>query len=87
MKRRLVGLALALSLVGAAPSAVADSSSDSVRAVASKTCGSGYRHAVINGSHKCLRRGQFCARGADRQYHRYGYHCHKRDSRGNYHLS
>jgi hypothetical protein len=59
----------------------------SLTAVASKSCSSGWKRAVINGSHKCLRRGQFCARGADRQYHRYGYHCHKQDSRGNYHLS
>jgi hypothetical protein len=42
---------------------------------------------VINGSHKCLLRGQFCARRADSQYHRYGFHCHKRDARGNYHLT
>jgi hypothetical protein len=52
-----------------------------------KSCSSGYTHAVIRGAHKCLRRGQFCARSADRQYHRYGYHCHKRDARGNYHLT
>lgn len=41
-----------------------------------KSCSSGYRHAVIGGAHKCLRRGQFCAVRYDRQYHRYGYHCH-----------
>lgn len=52
-----------------------------------KSCGSGYTHAVISRAHKCLRRGQFCARAADSQYHRYGFHCHNRDSRGNYHLS
>jgi hypothetical protein len=52
-----------------------------------KSCSSGWTHAVINGSHKCLRRGQFCSRGADKQYHRFGYHCHKRDARGNYHLT
>jgi hypothetical protein len=51
-----------------------------------KPCSSGYTHAVIGGAHKCLRRGQFCAHGYDRQYHRYGFHCHKRDARGNYHL-
>jgi|SRR5215207_470604 len=53
---------------------------------AAKPCSAGYKHAVIGGAHKCLRRGQFCARARDRQYHRYGYHCHKRDSKGNYHL-
>jgi hypothetical protein len=56
-------------------------------AVLAKSCGAGYTHAVINGAHKCLRRGQYCSRPADRQYHRYGYHCHKRDARGSYHLS
>lgn len=43
-----------------------------------KSCSSGYRHANVNGGHKCLRRGQFCARSSDRSYHRYGYHCHSR---------
>jgi len=41
-----------------------------------KSCSSGYVHGVINGAHKCLRRGQFCSIPADRQYHRYGFHCH-----------
>jgi len=56
-------------------------------AVLAKSCGGGYTHAVINGAHKCLRRGQYCAHRADRQYHRYGFHCHKRDARGSYHLT
>lgn len=41
-----------------------------------KSCGAGYTHGVISGAHKCLRRGQFCAKGSDRTYHRYGFHCH-----------
>jgi hypothetical protein len=41
-----------------------------------KTCSAGYKHAVINGAHKCLRKGQYCAKGADRQYHKYSFHCH-----------
>ena len=41
-----------------------------------KTCSAGYKHAVINSAHKCLRKGQFCAKGSDRTYHRYGFHCH-----------
>jgi len=41
-----------------------------------KSCGAGYKHGVISGAHKCLRRGQYCAKGSDRTYHRYGYHCH-----------
>ena len=76
MKRRLVGLALTLSLLGAVPATEAHDSVRDPVAAAAKSCGSGYRHAVINGSHKCLRRGQYCSRSAHRQYHRYGYHCH-----------
>jgi hypothetical protein len=56
-------------------------------AVHAKSCSGSYKHAVINGAHKCLRRGQYCAHGADRQYHRYGFHCHKRDAYGSYHLT
>jgi hypothetical protein len=43
--------------------------------------------AVIGGKHKRLRRGQYCAHARDREYHRYGFHCHKRDGRGDYHLT
>ena len=85
-RARMAALVAALSLVGAVPVTAAQSHSP-VHAIATKSCGSGYTHAVINGAHKCLRRGQFCSHSADRQYHRYGYHCHKRDRRGNYHLS
>jgi hypothetical protein len=41
-----------------------------------KSCSSGYKHAKIGGAHKCLRAGQYCAKRYDRQYHRYGFHCH-----------
>jgi hypothetical protein len=89
MKRRLAALAVAASLAGAAPAVapVFDGSPVAPAPAVAKSCGGGYTHAVIRGAHKCLRRGQFCARSADRQYHRYGYHCHQRDSRGNYHLT
>ena len=63
--------ALAVSMPAAAPA---------------KSCSRG-KHAVVSGEHKCLARGQFCARAKDSTYHRYGFHCHKRDARGNYHLS
>jgi hypothetical protein len=58
-------------------------------AIAAHSCSWGYTHAVINGAHKCLRRGQYCAVNADAQYHRYGFHCHRssRDRRGRYHLT
>lgn len=87
MKRRLVALAVAASAFGAAPATAPLISSVAPSAAIAKSCSSGYKHAVISGSHKCLRRGQFCARAQDRTYHRYGYHCHNRDARGNYHLS
>lgn len=83
MRRRSLALLASVALVAAAPAA----SPVAPSAAIAKSCGSGYTHAVISGSHKCLRRGQYCARGSDRQYHRYGFHCHKRDARGNYHLS
>jgi hypothetical protein len=41
-----------------------------------KPCVPGYTHAVLTWGHKCLRVGQFCKVSADRQYHRYGFHCH-----------
>ena len=44
-------------------------------AAALKTCSSGYTHAVIGGSEKCLRAGEFCTHAYDSQYRRYGYRC------------
>lgn len=87
MKKYLVALVATLALAGAAPVASQSAPLQHPTAVASKTCSSSYTHAIINGAHKCLRRGQYCAHGSDRQYHRYGFHCHSRDSRGSYHLS
>ena len=43
--------------------------------VTAKACSSGYTRGVINGSVKCLRRGEFCTHSADRQYRRYGFRC------------
>ena len=85
MRRILVAALAAAALLGAG-SAPALSHSAALPASA-KPCSAGYTHAVIGGAHKCLRRGQFCARSRDRQYHRYGYHCHKRDVNGSYHLT
>ena len=39
-------------------------------------CASGAVAAVIAGKRVCLRRGQRCKKRLDRQYHRYGFHCH-----------
>lgn|GEM_PF-2798405 len=49
-------------------------------AVTAKTCSASYTSAVINGSHKCLHAGEYCAIGAERQYERYGYECSRRYS-------
>jgi hypothetical protein len=90
MSKKLVALLAAVSIVGAVPtvaSAVAPPGSSAPVAVAAKDCSRGYTHARIGRKHKCLRRGQYCARRYDRQYHRYGYHCHRRDRNGDYHLS
>jgi hypothetical protein len=88
MTRMFIAALLSLALVGTGAAAPAASSGHHLRlAAAAKPCSSGYRHAVIGGAHKCLRRGQFCARSRDRGYHRYGFHCHTRDSRGSYHLT
>jgi hypothetical protein len=89
VKHRLATLAVAVAVFGAAPAVapVLDRSALGAPAASAKSCSSGYKHAVLGGSHKCLRRGQFCARAKDSTYHRYGFHCHKRDARGNYHLT
>jgi hypothetical protein len=85
MSRKLaaVATALALGFAGAAP-AVAPAQPSAHPA---KTCSGGFVHGVIGGAQKCLRRGEFCAHRYNRQYHRYGYSCVKRDARGNYHLT
>jgi hypothetical protein len=81
MKHRIAVLVAALGIAFASPAGLLAPSG-----ALAHSCKRG-KHAVINGAHKCLARGQFCARGADAQYHRYGFHCHKRDARGNYHLT
>jgi hypothetical protein len=87
VKRRLIALIVAAAVFGAAPAVAPPASSVAPTAASAKTCASGYKHAVIGGAQKCLRRGQFCAHAKDSTYHRYGFHCHKADARGNYHLT
>jgi hypothetical protein len=88
MKRRLAALAAAVVAFAAAPAApIFDAAHVAPADAVAKSCSTGFKHAVINGAEKCLRRGQFCARAADGQYRRYGYRCTKRDARGNYHLT
>ena len=78
MKRRLALLTVVVAT--AVAGATAAPAAPVAPAAAAKACSSGWSHAVIGGAHKCLRAGQFCARGSDREYHRYGYHCHKYDA-------
>ena len=51
-------------------------SNASAPAAAERVCPRGSVHAVVGGSHRCLRRGQRCLRRHDRSYHRYRFHCH-----------
>ena len=74
-RSRALGFLAALALVGAAPTA-GGSADSSPSITAAKSCSSGYKHAVIGGKHKCLRKGQFCSKSKDKQYHKYGFHCH-----------
>jgi hypothetical protein len=69
-----IAVAAALGATAPAPAAALYGHAP-VRAVAAKSCSSGYTRGVINGSVKCLRRGEFCTHSADRQYRRYGFRC------------
>lgn len=92
MRRHLAIAAtlLGLASIGGSPATASQPTgaiAKSPVAVAAKSCKAGYVHAVIGGQQKCLRRGEFCAHGDQRQYKRYGFNCTRRDSRGNYHLT
>ena len=85
--RRILAVGLAAMAIGGVPATSSAHVADGPTATVAHTCGSGYTHAHFPWGQKCLRRGQFCKGNRDRAYHRYGYHCHKRDARGNYHLT
>jgi hypothetical protein len=74
MRRRFAVLLAGLAF-GAVPAVQASAQPSPLQAVAAKSCSGGYTHGVINGEHKCLRRGQYCARAYKRQYPRYGFRC------------
>jgi hypothetical protein len=83
-----VAAVLATSAVGvAAAQAPAAPPASAPVGIVAKSCSGGFVHGVINGAQKCLRRGEFCAHAADRQYRRYGYRCTRRDANGSYHLT
>lgn len=49
-----------------------------VRNPARRSARRGYPpHADLSWGEKGLRAGQFCKKGANREYHRYGYHCQR----------
>jgi hypothetical protein len=81
MKRQLAVLAVVLAAAFGGSAAATAEPVLAAPISAVKSCSSGWTHAVIGGEHKCLRAGQFCTRAYDRQYHRYGFHCHKYDAR------
>src|SRR5437762_2631603 len=71
MKRLLIVFAAAATL--ALPVGVVHATAPTS---AAKTCGAGYVHARLSWGERCLRVGQYCRIKADREYHRYGFHCH-----------
>jgi hypothetical protein len=85
MRSRLASLVAVIALLAPAP-AVALVAQTAPSAQTAKTCSAGFKHAVIHGKQKCLRRGEFCTRKYQRDYKRYGYSCTKRDRNGRYHL-
>jgi hypothetical protein len=83
MRRRTAGLLAALSLVVVAPAGQAVAGPGHQEA-AHAACS---YHRVL-GQRKCLQAGEYCihTRRANRDYHRAGYHCGKRDRNNRYHL-
>jgi hypothetical protein len=82
MRSRVLALVVSVAVAAAAPAAVAPA--DTPDPAVHAACTS----ARIQGERKCIARGQFCrhTRAANRDYHRYGLHCGKRDRNGRYHL-
>jgi hypothetical protein len=66
LRKLFSGLLVAAAV--AAPAALPSAS-------AAKTCHSGYTHAVIGGSQKCLHAGEYCAHSHAGQYRHYHYKC------------
>ena len=60
----------------AAVVAVAAGGAHSATSASAKTCSAGYVHAKLSWGEKCLKAGQYCKIKGDREYHRYGFHCH-----------
>jgi hypothetical protein len=81
VKRRLVLLLLVVAgssaTVATAPAATQVRDARATQPLgAVHTCSSSrYRHAIIEGKHKCRGSGQFCAKRHETIYRRYGYTC------------
>lgn len=75
MRKRLIGLLIAGSVAAVPVAAPTAAPAKTPPAVTAKSCSPGYVHGIINGAHKCLRRGEFCTRSAKGQYRQYGYNC------------
>lgn len=71
----------AVALGGGVPVATSASAAQSPTAVAARCT-----YGKINGHRKCLKRGEYCSRSAEKQYEKYGFTCSKRDRRGRWHL-
>lgn len=67
---RRSGMALVVTIV-----ALALPTSAPAGPIAHVACSSHYASATIDGSHKCLHAGEYCATRYERQYERYGYEC------------
>ena len=77
MKRRLAVICtVAVAAFGVGALAPASAPVAAPKVALAKPCSSGWVHAALSWGHKCLRRGQFCKISGDREYHRYGFHCH-----------
>jgi hypothetical protein len=78
MNKRIAALVVSAVLALLGPATASNAASP----VAHSSCS----QARIAGQSKCIARGQFCKRSAQRDYQRYGYSCSKRDRNGRYHL-
>ena len=66
--RRILAAGPVSATLAVAPAAVAQEHSARPTVVSPKTCSAGFKHAVIDGDEKCLKRGTFCKHSADRHY-------------------
>jgi hypothetical protein len=74
----LVLIVLACALAAAAPAATTAAPTQTARAplaLAHACSSSRYKHAIIDGEHKCLGSGQFCATRYESIYRRHGFTC------------